>query len=104
MKKYLRIIAVLLVFITIILGRLKVNNNKIEIKGYDIHGVIQKVEYEQKGIPTIIVNNKSYYIDAGWALNNKLQVGDSIFKNEGQNKFIIYKIDKGQYITYEDEE
>ena len=63
-----------------------------ELKEMHFNGVIEKIEYCQKGYPYVFVNQKPYYLSGSWGFNtNKaLIVGDSIFKNSGESIIKIY--------------
>jgi|GEM_PF-2615819 len=104
MKTSRIIIALVLIIAIYVSSKLRLYQSDNEIKNYEIMGVINKVTRGEKGIPTIIVNGKSYYIFAGWTLNTNLKIGDSIIKKKGDYKFIIYDKENAQYKTYDDSE
>ena len=63
---------------------------------WEFNGRVQKIWYDQKGIPTIEINGKTYnlfYII--WNFGRKISVGDSVIKIKGNKKIrVIFKESK----------
>lgn len=69
---------------------------------YAFNGVVEKVSYDKKGIPSVIVLQKRYYLSGGWNFEHLIEKGDSLRKKEGEKvvkllkktgKFIYSKIE-----------
>jgi hypothetical protein len=69
------------------------NTVRIKEKNDQINGVIEKIDYSVKGIPTVLVNGKSYTLGTGWRFNEKMNVGDSLVKEKG---LMTYKLIKSR--------
>jgi hypothetical protein len=66
-----------------------------------LQGVVQKVEYsENKGTPTVTVNNETYFLGGPFDFNYGIGVGDTIFKKKGEQIFKIIKKGSGKMIDF----
>lgn len=66
-----------------------------------LQGVVQKVEYSQnKGTPTVTVNNETYSLSGPFDFNYSIGVGDTIFKKKGEQIFKIIKKGSGKTIDF----
>jgi len=54
-------------------------------------GKIDRVEYDIKQFPFIMICDSSYYIGAGYDTDHQIEAGDSIIKRKGSD---IYKLIK----------
>ncbi|NQX41259.1 hypothetical protein SAMN05421820_107204 [Pedobacter steynii] len=60
-------------------------------KKYQLNGLIEKIDYNEKNTPTVVVNGKSYGLSTSWRFNEKMNVGDSLIK---EKESLIYKLIK----------
>jgi len=69
------------------------NDQKLDKENLNIEfaGSVERIEYDIKQYPTITINNKSYYIGAGYHTEHQIEVGDSVIKKRGSD---IYKLIK----------
>lgn len=69
------------------------NNKAVHIENLSIafKGVVQKVEYNVKGTPYVIVNGKQYYLIDGYNFEYKISKGDSLIKRKNST---VYKLIK----------
>lgn len=82
-------IALMLIFSGYIF--LSTNLNRQKNLSYNFNGVIKKVTYDVKGIPTLTINRNTFYLSAGYDFDKKLEAGDSLKKSEGSNVYILIK-------------
>jgi len=55
-------------------------------------GPVERVWYDNKGYPFVIVNGREYYLgDAIWHFNVKIHKGDTIVKQKGDLRIKIIK-------------
>ena len=64
------------------------------VLNYHFNGVVDKVHYDGKSIPTVTINGKDFYLGStSWNFNHLISPGDSIEKDSGilMVKLIKYK-------------
>lgn len=66
----------------------KAHNRNLENHFY---GVVDSVNYDVKGIPTVIVNENKYYLSAGYNFNHQIERGDKLKKDSGSTAYILTK-------------
>ena len=68
-----------------------------------VNGVVQKVSYAQnKGTPTITVNNINYTLYGHIDFKYKIEVGDTISKKKGKVIYMLTKNNSGEKIIFGD--
>ncbi|GAA4324387.1 hypothetical protein GCM10023149_25950 [Mucilaginibacter gynuensis] len=96
---YLIFAIAVVVLIFLILGKIYHRQNL----DLSFQGIIQKVEYSQnKGTPTITVNNVSYFLSGPIDFKYSIEVGDTIFKKKGEGIFKLTKKGSGKSLIFED--
>lgn len=55
----------------------------------NFRGVVEKVYYSEKHTPVVFIKGQKYALSIGFY--DKIQVGDSIIKNKGQDRYILVK-------------
>lgn len=55
------------------------------------NGVVQDVTYDVKGIPSVTLNGKIYYLSAWYYFNHEIEKGDRLEKDAGSN---VYRLTK----------
>ena len=72
------------------------------ISGYHFNGVVDKVEYDAKSIPTVKVNGKDYYLGStNWNFNHLITQGDSIEKDSGNLTVKLIKQKSGRVLVFD---
>jgi len=66
-------------------------NNFKENKLYSFKGVVDSVSYDIKGIPTVIINKKTFYLSAGYNFDHQIKKEDSLVKQKGSTTYILIK-------------
>lgn len=66
---------------------------KAHIRNLNNHfyGVVDSVNYDVKGIPTVIVNKNKYYLSAGYNFDHQIERGDKLKKDSGSAIYILTK-------------
>ena len=60
---------------------------------YNFHGVVEKVNYDEKGIPSVMVNGIKYYLSPGYNFDHRIETGDTLTKEKASN---IYRLKKSK--------
>jgi len=68
-------------------------------KKYNFRGVIEKIQYSEKKIPTVTVKGKQYGMTTGWRFNEKMRVGDSLIKELDSTSYKLVKFGTGEVIS-----
>jgi hypothetical protein len=75
---------------------------KEENKKRHFCGIIEYVDYDVKGIPTVAVNGISYYLDLNYNIRDSLEKGDSLIKYSDQSFYKLIKHNTGKiYFIYQ---
>jgi len=95
-----------LVFVSILFFTgfwLAIRNKKAIKQIYDLefNGVVQVIDYDQKGFPTVEVANNNYYLSLGYNFEYKIQQGDSIFKKRGSFIVVLKKKNTGAIFKFD---
>jgi hypothetical protein len=69
-------------------------------RNYQFKGVIEKIDWNEKNTPTVIVNGKSYDLSTNWKFNERLNVGDSLLKVKDSIKYKLIKNKTGEVIYF----
>ena len=88
----------------VMIGFLSLNkvNDRI-ISNMHFQGVVEKIEYsENKGTPTITVNNVAIVLSTSIDFKRQIEVGDTISKKKGEDVFKITKKSSGKTIYFQD--
>lgn len=63
-------------------------------KNYEFAGVLQKIDYDEKGVPEVVIDGKKYYsLSTTRNFNKQMAIGDSLIKRKGE---ITYKLVKNE--------
>ncbi|HXD92984.1 MAG TPA: hypothetical protein VNX01_07195 [Bacteroidia bacterium] len=71
-----------------------------ELWQYEFNGRVSDIIHDQKGIPTVTINKKQFYLDGGWGLSHSLNIGDSMIKRKNNMEITVIKNGTGQYKYY----
>jgi hypothetical protein len=72
------------------------------VSSYHFNGVVDKVEYDGKSIPTVTVNGKDYYLGStNWNFNHLISRGDSIEKDSGILMVKLIKQKSGRVLVFD---
>jgi hypothetical protein len=63
-------------------------------------GVIEYIEYDEKGIPTVIVNGQKYYLSTSYNFEHKLEKNDSLIKYKNSTIYKLVKNGTNQVILF----
>lgn len=75
-------------------------NDRI-ISNMHFQGVVEKVEYsENKGTPTVTVNNVAIFLSTNIDFKRQIEVGDTISKKKGEDVFKITKKSSGKLYIF----
>ena len=76
----------------IIMGIYNYQRAKRLAYNYEIIGVVQKVKYDIKQVPTITVKGKDYYLyEFSVSKKDNIETGDSIFKDSKTTILKVYR-------------
>jgi len=67
---------------------------------YDFTGVVNIVNYDAKGIPTVTIHSNKYYLSAGYNFDYQIEKRDTLKKERGSNIYTLIK-QTGQVILFE---
>ena len=74
-------------------------NGRTENLEIAMDGVVDNVIYDVKGVPSVTVNKKQYYLSAGYNFERSVAKGDFLQKRKGSNVYILTKKD-GQIMRF----
>ncbi|WP_316836977.1 hypothetical protein [Pedobacter nutrimenti] len=72
-------------------------NNK-ENLSYKFNGIVESVNYDVKGIPSVVIQGDEYYLSGGWNFEHLIEKRDSLQKKEGEMVVKLIKRDRKIYI------
>jgi hypothetical protein len=64
-------------------------------------GPVERVDYDIKQFPTIMIANKSYYIGSGYNTDHQIEVGDSVIKKKGAYVYKLIKHGSNKTIEFD---
>ena len=68
------------------------NKDSYEInKNINFRGVVQSVKYDEKGFPTIKLDDKYFYLEGPYNFNFKIEKGDILIKQKGSTSYKLVK-------------
>jgi len=67
---------------------------------YEFSGVVATVSYDVKGIPTVTIDKKKYYLSAGYNFNFYIEKGDVLKKKKGSTTYTLIKQKTGKIISF----
>lgn len=77
------------------------------IKGYkmnlklEFNGLVEDVQYDIKGIPSVTVSENTYYLSWNdWYFNHRIQKGDSLIKKRNSLLIMLIKQKSGEVIVF----
>ena len=98
-SKYLLIAIAIMMLVMLILDKI----GTYQESNLSVNGVVQKVSYDQnKGTPTITVNNINYKLYGHIDFKYKIEIGDMISKKKGTVIYQLTKKDRGEKIIFGD--
>jgi len=59
-----------------------------ELVSYEFNGVVENVFYDEKGSPSVTINDTQFHLVGGWNFKHSIQIGDSIIKKKNELKII----------------
>lgn len=76
-------------------------NKLSEMKEKRTHfiGRIDKLEFNDKKTPTVIINGNKYGLGTGWRFNEKITVGDSLIKDSDGLNYRLIKLKTKEIIN-----
>ena len=63
----------------------------LENRNRNFSGIVERVEYDIKHFPTIIIGDSTYYIGSGYNTGDQIEVGDSLIKKRGSEVYRLIK-------------
>ena len=64
----------------------------LEEQDYEFSGILQRIDFDEKGVPKVVINGKKYYsLSTTRSFNNQMAVGDSLIKRKGSTTYILIK-------------
>lgn len=76
------------------------NLNRQKNLSYHFDGLVQKVDYDTKMVPTVTVDGKTYILSAGYNFNQKIERGDRLKKSNGSTIYILIKSNTWEVIKF----
>ena len=67
---------------------------------YKFKGIVDTVKYDVKGIPTITIDKKQYYLSAGYNFNFQIEKGDTLKKEKQSTVYTLIKQKTGKVILF----
>jgi hypothetical protein len=65
-------------------------------------GIVEKVEYDGKSVPSVTINGKIYYLGStSWGFNHLISKGDSLLKDSGNMTVKLIKNKNGKVIIFD---
>ncbi|QTE35877.1 hypothetical protein J3L18_22395 [Mucilaginibacter gossypii] len=72
----------------------KISDNKE--RNYEFAGILQKIDFDEKGVLEVVINEKKYYsLSTTRRFSKQMAVGDSLIKRKGSTTYILVKHDTG---------
>ncbi|MBB6129403.1 hypothetical protein [Mucilaginibacter lappiensis] len=72
---------------------------ELQENDYEFAGILQKIDYDEKGIPKVMVNGKQYWgISTRLDFNKKMEVGDSLIKKKNEMIYKLVKYKTGEVV------
>jgi len=62
-----------------------------ENRNIEFIGIVIDIRYDVKQFPTIRVDNKEYYIGAGYDTGHQIEIGDFVIKRRGSDMYKLIK-------------
>ncbi|WDF56536.1 hypothetical protein [Mucilaginibacter sp. KACC 22063] len=86
-------LGIFLLFLGIFTWHNYINNKAADIENLSnsFNGIVQKVEYNVKGMPSVMVHDKQYHLIGGYNFEYKISKGDSLIKRKNST---VYKLIK----------
>jgi hypothetical protein len=70
---------------------------------YTFNGIVDKVTYDEKSIPSVTIKGKTYYLGSSyWNFNHLISEGDSIKKDSGDTIVKLVKHENWKIIIFDD--
>lgn len=99
--KVIKIIIAICISLAIFVSMLRKKLNFRDLKSLEFNGIVESVNYDVKGIPSINVENKVYYLSGYWGFDYKIEIGDSIFKMKDEMVIKLVKKRTGRKIIFD---
>lgn len=106
LKNYKWEIAVIVLFVslamlffcyTIYSGRISERENISR----EFSGTVENVLYDVKGIPSVTVHGKEYYLNNFYNFDHQIERGDSLVKYKGATIYRLVKKDNGRVVEFD---
>jgi hypothetical protein len=68
---------------------------------YNFSGIVDHVEYDNKGYPEVTVNGEQYYLQIGWNYYHIIEEGDSLKKDSGKIMITLIKHENGKVLKFD---
>lgn len=68
---------------------------------YNFSGIVDHVEYDNKGYPEVTVNGEQYFLWITWDFNHVIEEGDSLKKDSGEIMITLIKHENGKVLKFD---
>jgi hypothetical protein len=98
-QKAIRVIIFLFAFISFLTWRYLVAQ-KTNLSR-EFNGRVENVSYDEKGIPTVTIGGKNYYLNTDYNFKHEIDQGDSIVKYKDARLYRLIKKGSGKVLEFQ---